>query len=496
MPGNAITASMLYSLVSCPHRVTMDLFEDPAKRDPVNAFVELLWERGSTVEQERIASLDLPFVDLQALTTEEKARQTREAMAAGAPLIYGGRIAADDLLGEPDLLRKEGAGYVPGDIKSGAGEEGGDDDEEGKPKKTYAVQLALYVDILERLNLSAGRRGFIWDVHGEEVPYDLTAPRGAKTPETWWDFYQAQLATTRGIVAHTEVTLPAYASGTCRLCHWYSTCLQAVKEADDLTLISELGRTKRDVMIGTIKTVSELATINPAAYIRGKKTDFPGIGPETLIKLQERAQLLSTPNARPYLKAPVTLPAHDLELFFDIEVDPMRDLCYLHGFVERRGRDNSTEKFVSFFTLDTTPASEEAAFAQAMDYMHRAQPCAIFYYSKYERTIYRKLQAKYPGVCSADAIEALFDPTTTVDLYFDVVRKYTEWPTNDFSIKTLAKYLGFKWRDTHPSGAASIQWFDEWVKTGASETRQRILDYNEDDCRATRVLLDGVRGLG
>ena len=25
--------------------------------------------------------------------------------------------------------------------------------------------------------------------------------------------------------------------------------------------------------------------------------------------------------------------------------------------------------------------------------------------------------------------------------------------------------------------------------------RQRILDYNEDDCRATRVLLDGVRSL-
>ena len=25
--------------------------------------------------------------------------------------------------------------------------------------------------------------------------------------------------------------------------------------------------------------------------------------------------------------------------------------------------------------------------------------------------------------------------------------------------------------------------------------KQRILDYNEDDCRATRVLLDGIRGL-
>jgi predicted RecB family nuclease len=37
--------------------------------------------------------------------------------------------------------------------------------------------------------------------------------------------------------------------------------------------------------------------------------------------------------------------------------------------------------------------------------------------------------------------------------------------------------------------------FDRWVTTRDVEVRQRILDYNEDDCRATRVLLDGIRGL-
>lgn len=340
-PQRAITASMLYSLVSCPHRVTMDVCGDPAQRDPVNAFVEMLWERGSSVERERMAALDVPFVDLQVLTTTEKARKTRAAMADGAPLIYGGRIEADDLLGEPDLLRKEGSGYVPGDIKSGAGEEGGEDEgDDSRPKKTYAVQLALYMDILERLGLSAGRRGFIWDVHGAEVTYDMTAPRGVRNTETWWDFYTAQLTTARGIMARTHETLPAYASGTCKLCHWYSSCLKAVKAAADLTLISELGRSKRDAMCGEIRTVAELATINPEAYTKGKKTAFAGIGPET-----------------------------------------------------------------------------------------------------------------------------------------------------------LAKYLGFRWRDAHPSGAASIQWFDEWVNTGSPEIKQRILDYNEDDCRATRVLLDGIRNL-
>jgi predicted RecB family nuclease len=81
-------------------------------------------------------------------------------------------------------------------------------------------------------------------------------------------------------------------------------------------------------------------------------------------------------------------------------------------------------------------------------------------------------------------------------LYFDVVKKTTEWPTRDHSIKTLATYLGFSWRDPHPSGAASIEWFKRWIETGDLATKQRILEYNEDDCRAMRILLDGLPSLG
>ena len=62
--------------------------------------------------------------------------------------------------------------------------------------------------------------------------------------------------------------------------------------------------------------------------------------------------------------------------------------------------------------------------------------------------------------------------------------------------KTLAKYLGFDWRDTSPSGTESIEWYHRWVETANPSIRQRILDYNEDDCKATRILLDGIRKLG
>ncbi len=63
-------------------------------------------------------------------------------------------------------------------------------------------------------------------------------------------------------------------------------------------------------------------------------------------------------------------------------------------------------------------------------------------------------------------IEALLHPARAIDLYSDVVLKATDWPMRPYSIKTLAQYLGFAWRDTHPSGAASIKWFHRWIESG------------------------------
>src|SRR3546814_11337235 len=84
----------------------------------------------------------------------------------------------------------------------------------------------------------------------------------------------------------------------------------------------------------------------------------------------------------------------------DVCSSDLRDVCYLHGFVERRGGDNSTERFISYFADDPTREAEGQAFAQAWAYMQKAQPSVIYYYSKYERTIYRKLRTKYAHVCA------------------------------------------------------------------------------------------------
>ena len=486
-----ITAAMLYDLTQCPHRPYMDIFADRASRDETSPFLKLLWERGTDHKLEVIASLKQPILDLSTYIDDEKERKTIEAMQNQEPLIYRGRVTADDLVGEPDLLRREGDGYVAGDIKSGSGEEG----DEGKLKEHYGVQLALYTDILERLGLSSSRRPFVWDIHGKEVTYDLDVPQGKRNPRTMWKVYQDALAQLRQMVTPDYHTTPAYLSSVCKVCHWYTVCLHKLERMDDLTLLHDLGRTKRDAMVHRIPTAANLAAAEIEEFISGKKTEFTGVGVVTLRKFHERAKLNKTEGASPYLRRQVSFPTAETELFFDIEVDPTRDFCYLHGFVERRGGDSATERYTAFFANAVNPEEEERAFRDAWRYITEKEPCAVYYYSPYERTAWRKLQAKYPNVCTADEIESLFHSTDTVDLYTGIVAKATEWPTRDYSLKTLATYLGFKWRDSHPSGANSIEWFDRWIKTNDPAIRERILDYNNDDCVATRVLLDGIREL-
>jgi len=300
----------------------------------------------------------------------------------------------------------------------------------------------------------------------------------------------------RDAMLHPASSLPALCSN-CKQCVWRSSCFRSLKKSRDLTLLPELGRAARDAMADEFQTLEALAGADVEHFIDGERTIFPRIGAGTLRRFQRHAELAVSANATAYLTRAFTWPRAEVELFFDIETDPMRDLCYLHGFVirEQAASGAPRERFDGIFAADATPQAERDAFAQAMAVFRRYPAALVVHYSKYERTEYRKLAAKYPDVAGSGEIEALFAAPRALDLYFDVVKPASEWPTHDFSIKSLAKHCGFHWRDSDPSGASSIEWFDQWARTGDPRLRQRLLDYNEDDCRAMRVVWDVLREL-
>jgi len=489
-----IAASMLYDYTKCPHRVFLDCFGDTAERDEVDPFVELLWERGHAFEEETIAALGVPFLNLRSIPHAQKEELTLRAMREGEDLIYGGRITHGRLVGEPDLLRRSDGDYVPGDIKSGAGLEGASEDVAGKPKRHYAVQLALYSDILQQQGMSSSLDSFVWDIHGNEIQYNLSEPRGPRTSQSMWDEYREVLSSVEDVSEQRVETKPGLIS-ECKLCYWRSHCRSEIVNADDLTLVAEIGRGTREKFPSTITTVAALANTEISQLLIDGKSTIRGIGEGMLRKFHARAVLQKEPSPVPYFIEEVRLPDSNLELFFDIETDPLRDLCYLHGFVERKETDPSTEEYVAFFADEATAEAEREAFARAWEFMRERSTAAVYYYSHYERTIWKRLAQRYPDVATEDDVGSLFDETRFVDLYTDIVRSRMIWPTYSLSIKALAGFLGFEWRDSDPSGTASIRWSHEWIETGDPAIRQRILDYNEDDCRATLMLVDALASL-
>lgn len=492
-----ITASKLYDYIQCPHRVWRDAYgPQDEKTKEINPFVQMLWDRGVAHEDRVVRGLG-DFLDLSKISLEDAFTATIKAMEDGVPLIYQGVLTYENLRGIPDLIKRMPDGtYIPIEIKSGMGAESvsdEDDEENGKPKKSYAVQLALYIDLLEHLGFEHTNKGLIIDRHLNNVVYDLNSPFGVRDKTTIWEFYQ-QIKNNVGLLLNNEAqNKPAY-SGKCKLCPWYGSCKKWVKENNDLTGLFNMGAKWRDTInedlgIYKIKDIVDLDVENLLIKKNKDKNFLKNLGKSRLEDLKRRANVI-TNIKKPILRSKFDLPVVSYELFFDIEDDPTQEFVYLHGVYQRSPNGG---RFLDFTARNNTPEAEKEAWRGFWDYI-RALPqddFAVYYYSAHEKTTYRRMQKEYPEVISEDELERFFGNPNVVDLY-SVVLKQTDWPLPSYSIKELAVYLGFKWRDETPSGALSIQWFNDYLKTKDEKILTRILEYNEDDCKATMVLKDGL----
>ena len=159
-------------------------------------------------------------------------------------------------------------------------------------------------------------------------------------------------------------------------------------------------------------------------------------------------------------------------------------------------KEPDKEKYRHFTATELSPDAEKKAWQDFWDFI-RSLPqndFAVYYYSHHEKTIYHRMQKLYPEVVGVDELEAFFSHPHVIDL-FATVNKRTDWPLSSYSLKDLAQYLGFNWRDESPSGALSIQWFNEFTKTGDEKIFARLLAYNEDDYKATMVLKEALEKL-
>jgi len=215
----------------------------------------------------------------------------------------------------------------------------------------------------------------------------------------------------------------------------------------------------------------------------------------------------------------VDLPRADIEIDFDCEnataAGSSENLVYMWGVLatgrKQTGRRSGRERteMNTFDNYTATPGGERAVFVKTWRYFQRmitkaakgGHSICFYHYTAYERTQMVALAGKYAGgrgVPTVGEVHEFFGSDMVVDLY-EVLHKQLVWPTQSHSIKSLAKWARFSWRDNTPGGDQSMVWYRAAASNNpqvAAANIERLRCYNEDDVAAQLHLRDWLSLLG
>lgn len=268
------------------------------------------------------------------------------------------------------------------------------------------------------------------------------------------------------------------ARSRCSMCGWYQYCHDIATAQQHLSLLP--GVTPRRYVFLREKQLTTLEALH--ATDPHELAQLPGFGPEVAQKLidQARSMLTNRPIRPRHIPPAPTLQA-PVELYFDIEAEPDLGLAYLHGVLVV-DHDRHSETFHPF--LAESPAEEPQVWAEFIDLVCQRYPEApVYHFCSYEADTVRRLgQIHGEDPHQLDALLKRF-----VDIHYWVTQTAI-MPVESYALKNIARWLGFEWRDDVANGAQAVYWYSQWLTTGDRHYLDRILVYNEDDCRATYIV--------
>ena len=447
-----ITEQSFYKYLKCPSWISRELREGEDLR---KALMQKLQDDGllRQKELELLEGREVEEVDLDDL--DEAVQRTLELMKEGAETIYKGVLTHGHWVGQPDVLEKvEGQSnfgdwyYVACDIKRSH-----------HLKDEYKFQGAFYAEILTKIQGIKPIQGYVMFADGAVESYLL---------EEFYTQFQLTLDEIERILEGEKK--PHFLTSGCKQAPYFTECQAETKECDDLSLINRIWRSEVTALqeIG-IQTVTDLADASVEDLRRAADVTW-----DRLYFLQQQA--ISLAENRVIRIGEVEFPQEDgLVLVVDIESDPLRDLDYLFGTLVIDGDDQT---YHSFLAKNTD--QEEENWSQFVSFLEDYPAASIYHYGWYEEAVFRRLGEKY-GV--PDSIKQHFEEDM-VDL-LTRMREKVIFPMPFYSLKDIAKYLGFKWRREDASGAESVLWYEAWLRDKDEQALQDVLDYNEDDVRAT-----------
>jgi predicted RecB family nuclease len=264
----------------------------------------------------------------------------------------------------------------------------------------------------------------------------------------------------------------------CSLCHWYSYCYDVAKRERHLSLIP--GITPKRYQQLKEMGIANLATLATTSATELNNAIGNDVGSQLKQQVDAILQRRAIVKSNYDLTAKNLIPTADIELYFDIEAEPERGIDYLLGIVVV-DRTHQTETFQAF--LAERPEDEEKIWQEFVKFVSLYPAAPIFHYSEYEAETIARLARLYST--PDNFTQALL--FRLVDIHQRVIDSVV-LPVESYSLKSLGNWIGFYWRDETASGDLCVCWYDRWLSTGDRLWLEAILDYNEDDCRATFYL--------
>jgi predicted RecB family nuclease len=214
----------------------------------------------------------------------------------------------------------------------------------------------------------------------------------------------------------------------------------------------------------------------------GRDITIKGVGDKTAARLINQARAVTSGEVL-LLEAP-KFPEARTEIFFDVESAPLEGSYYLMGTLVRRGRKATFEH-----ELAEKPEDEETMWKGFLRRVSRTDG-PIYHYGYYERTVLGALNERYgPDDRVAGLQERMIDLSKALD-------RCVVLPLTRYSLKDVAGWLGFRWSGATASAGDSVVEYITWLETGQRRHLDNILQYNEDDCKATLKVRDWLGSLG
>jgi predicted RecB family nuclease len=123
---------------------------------------------------------------------------------------------------------------------------------------------------------------------------------------------------------------------------------------------------------------------------------------------------------------------------------------------------------------------------------------SAYHYTAHENSAFISLAKKHQGkagVPTVAEVREFIESDKWIDLH-KVISTELIWPTENVTLKEIAKWVRFSWRDSDPSGGNSIAWYKDAIGSDEESVREanrnRLLEYNADDCQAQSAIRNWI----